>query len=194
MGNIIYDKTILLDERDIDGTSHGDIQSLAVAVFDKICAEFGTEGDLDSGIPFFELNSMCSERFGSTCFYDWSEPQHPLKREAFNSALASVIGRVEFPDMEALLREDVAVTQSYVGDLKAQICEHAMAGDAREVELLAAVLDKVQQGRLPGIKPRDDTDIPFFPWDREDGVYDFRKASYGAGKRLLVYVGYDWGQ
>ena len=62
MGNITFNKGLLLDERDLDGPPHAGLESLAERIHDHLVEEFEPE----DGWPLLEILGVASERFGAT--------------------------------------------------------------------------------------------------------------------------------
>ncbi len=189
MGNIIYHKGLLLDERDF-GEPHPCMETLTATIHDYLLDEF--EFHDDGQLPVLELVGLASARFGATRMFcdGYAARSIWIQKEGdFRTALLHEFRHLDLADPEAILQAENGAVEALELLLQRKICDAVMAAHYGYAERLIASIANLREADLPRIRS---------PWaferDGDDDLYDFRKANYGPGNRLLAEISFDWGQ
>lgn len=188
MGNIIYNKGLLLDEADFEGEPCATLEGLAERIVAHLEEDYG--GFDPDSLPSLDIFGVASERFGATeilaLFPDkavWLETGG-----TFESALRREFRARRIPEAEAFLEGRLSL-----GELDSAI--RAQAGaclsaqeDVRAGELIRSVAHLKASG-LPCLKCG-----PCVDCTGDEELIDCRSSNRGPGRRVLAEIGFNWGQ
>lgn len=187
MGNDLRYKGLLLDEADFALPLDCDMARLVEAVEAYCMAEFSDEFDH----PSLEVLGVASERFEATSVWPsdgsrafWIKPDI-----GFRDIFLGVARELEIPGPLVSEAMETGRTEDIETYLKDQIRAHLDARNYYEAESLMQYLPTLQPAGLPGVKGSG-----AFDTRGEDIIVDYRVHNYGAGRRILVEIAFNWGQ
>jgi hypothetical protein len=187
MGNDLRHKGLLLDEADFALSRDCDMASLVEAVEAYCMTEFSEECEH----PSLEIFGVVSERLEETSAWacEWTRAQWVRPGVGFRDIFLGVARNLGIPDPLASEALDTGRTEQIETHLKNRIRAHLDTRDYDAAQGLMQHLPTLRPSGLPGVKGAEGFDTR-----GDDMIVDYRVNDYGAGRRILVEIAFNWGQ
>lgn len=187
MGNDLRHKGLLLDEADFALPRDCDMARLVEAVEAYCTAEFSDEFEH----PSLEIFGVASERFEETSAWpcEWTKAQWVKPGVGFRDIFIGMARTLDIPDSLISEAMDTGRTEDIETHLKDQIRVHLDTRNYYDAQSLMQYLPALRPIGLPGVKGAG-----AFDTRGEDMIVDYRVHNYGAGRRILVEIAFNWGQ